>query len=327
MRQIAITLLAAAMLAQASIAAPSAPVAQPTTDNTFITLGTMGGPITSPDRSQPANVLLHGAKAYLIDAGDGAAQQLGKAGISLANLRAIFLSHLHFDHTGGVAAVLGLRYQTNGPGVLTVYGPPGTKALIDGIVASMQPASEAGYGLPGEPRVDPKDTVTVIEMVDGSKQSLDGFSVTAAQNSHYSFALGSSEDQRFKSLAFRFDLKDRAIVYTGDTGPSAAVERLAQGADLLVSEMIDVQATVAKIRRSRPDLPEAALQGIVKHITDHHLTPVQVGELASRAKVKRLVVTHLAPGTTSRADADRYIKDIGQHFKGPAVIANDLERF
>lgn len=241
MRQMAITLLAAAMLAWASIAAPSPPVAQPTTDDTFITLGTVGGPITSPERSQPANVLLHGGNAYLIDAGDGAAQQLGKAGISLANLRAIFLSHLHLDHTGGVAAVLGLRYQANGPGVLTVYGPPGTKALIDGIVASMQPASEAGYGLPGEPRV--------------------------------------------------------------------------------------VQATVKKIRRSRPDLPEAALQGIVKHITDHHLTPVQVGELASRAKVKRLVVTHLAPGTTSRADIDRYIKDIEQHFKGPAVVANDLERY
>lgn len=318
---------AAAMLAQASIASASLAVAQPTTNDTFITLGTMGGPITSPDRSQPANVLLHGGKAYLIDAGDGAAQQLGKAGVPLANLRAIFLSHLHFDHTGGVAAVLGLRYQTNAPGVLTIYGPPGTKALIDGIVASMQPASEAGFGLPGEPRVDPKDTVAVVEMVDGSTASLDRFSITAAQNSHYSFPPGSAEDRRFKSLAFRFELKDRVIVFTGDTGPSVSVERLAQGADLLVSEMIDVQATVEKIRRMRPDLPEAALQGIVKHITDHHLTPVQVGDLASRAKVKKVVVTHLAPGTTSPADIDRYIKDIERRFNGPAAIANDLDRY
>jgi ribonuclease BN (tRNA processing enzyme) len=295
--------------------------------DTFITLGTMGGPIPSAYRSQPANVLVRGANAYLIDAGDGAAQQLSKAGISLTNVKAIFLSHLHFDHTGGVAAVLGLRYQTNVPGAMTIYGPPGTRALIDGIVASMQPAAEAGYGLQGSTHVAPKDTVRVIEMTDGSKVTLAGFTVIAAQNSHYSFAPGSREDSRFKSLSFRFDLPDRSIVYTGDTGPSSSVERLARNADLLVSEMIDLEATVENIRRNNPSLPDGARADIVKHLTDHHLTPTQVGELASRADVRRLVITHVVPGKTSAADAERYLADVRKSFRGPVIVANDLDRF
>ena len=53
------------------------------------------------------------------------------------------------------------------------------------------------------------------------------------------FAPGSAEDRNYKSLSFRFDLPGRSIVYTGDTGPSAAVETLAKGADLLVSNFVE----------------------------------------------------------------------------------------
>lgn len=77
-----------------------------------------------------------------------------------------------------------------------------------------------------------------------------GFTVTAAQNTHYSFPAGSDMDVRFKSLSCRFDLPGRSIACTGDAGPSAAVEQLAKGANLLVSGMIDVEGTVRGVRRS-----------------------------------------------------------------------------
>ena len=295
--------------------------------STFITLGTMGGPLPHPQRSQPANALVIGRDLYLVDAGDGVVQQLAKAGLRLNAVKAVFLSHHHWDHTGGLGAVLGLRYQTNAPGVLTVYGPPGTKGLVDGIVASMQPGAEAGYGLPGAKRIDPATTVRVVELVGGSSVSLPGARLSVVDNSHYSWPAGSDEARRFRSLSFRFDLPNRSIVYTGDTGPSPAVEQLAKGADLLVSEMIDLPATLENVRRNSPDMPPPAFEGVRQHLSRHHLSPEQVGELAARAAVKRVVVTHLVPGSMSAADKARYLADIRKNFAGPVEIANDLARY
>ncbi len=306
---------------------PSVAVIINSSDTSFIALGTMGGPVSSPVRSQPANVLLHADKAYLVDTGDGAVQQLAKAGVQLSAVRAIFISHLHVDHIGGLEAVLGLRIQTLLPGVVTIYGPPGTQLLVDGIVAALQPSAQAAYGIPGRRWASPESTVKVIEMTDGSKVDVDGITVTAAQNTHYDFAPGSPDDQRFKSLSFRFDLPGRSIVYTGDTGPSEAVERLAKGADLLVSEMIDLEMTVATIHRVEPNMPKPQFEGMMKHLSTHHLSPLQVGELAARAGVKSVVVTHLAPGTTTQPDLDRYVREIQRNFHGPVTIANDLDRF
>jgi ribonuclease BN (tRNA processing enzyme) len=296
-------------------------------DGVWVTLGTMGGPVADGSRSQPANLLLHGDDAYLVDVGDGTVQQLANAKVALPRVKAVFLSHLHVDHTGGLAALLGLRNQTDVRGVLTVYGPPGTRELVAGIVASMQPAAAAGYGMPGKPWAAPQSTVTAIELADGADLSIAGIRVRAAQNTHYDFAPGSAADKRFKSFAYRFDTGTRAIVYTGDTGPSAAVEKLAAGADLLVSEMIDLETTLASIARAAPGMPEAARGQLSQHLSAHHLTPREVGLLAARARVKAVVVTHFAGGTPDAARTAGYRSAIGAAFAGPVTLAADLDRF
>lgn len=308
-------------LAQNAAPAPAAPASE------FITLGTLGGPVSNARRSQPANAILLGRDAYLIDAGDGAAQQLAKAGVRLGQLKAVFISHLHFDHTGGLGAVLGLRLQTRERGRLTIYGPRGTRALVDGLVASMVPASVAGYGLPGQGYDEPAGTVEVIEVEDSQSYPVGPMTVIARQNTHYDFPHGGEMDQRFQSMAFRFNLPDRSIVYTGDTGPSEAVEQLAQGADLLVSEMIDLDMTVAAVRRNAPDAQARQVLNAIEHLGRHHLSPEAVGQLAQRAGVGALVVTHLAGDSPSGRDMVRYMDGIRQFYQGPAVIADDLDRF
>jgi ribonuclease BN (tRNA processing enzyme) len=317
---------ASAAAGEGPVASGGAPASH-TNALSWITLGTMGGPIASPTRSQPANLLIRGDSAYLVDCGDGAVEQIAKTRIRLQQVRAIMLSHLHFDHTGGLAAVLGLRFQTNVAEKLTIYGPPGTKQLVDGLLSSMQPAVDAGYGLADAPTAKPAASVVVVEIGDGAKLNLGDIAVTARQNTHYSFAEGSDADRRFKSLAFRFDAPGRSIVYTGDTGPSAAVEELAKGTDLLVSEMIDVQRTIANVRRNTPNAQGDALSGIEEHLSRHHLSPEQVGQLAARSRVKAVVITHLVAPMASARDLLGYVARIETAFQGGVIVANDLDEF
>lgn len=307
---------------------PSGPaVAQAEGERAFVTLGTMGGPLASSTRSQPANALVLGKDVYLVDVGDGTAEQLAKANLQLRQVRAIFISHLHFDHTGGLAAVLGLRYQLGVYDKLRIYGPPGTRDLVRGLMASMEPAVQAGYGIEGEKIVPLSDTAEVFELNGGANVAVDSFSVRTAQNTHYSFPVGGEKDKRFKSLSFRFDLPGKSIVYTGDTGPSSDVEKLAADADIYVSEVIDLDATIANIHRSNPGFSGPALDGVIKHLSEHHVSPLQVGEMAKRAGVGRVVLTHIAPGTSNPEDIAKFKAAIAQNYKGEIAVANDLDRF
>lgn len=292
----------------------------------FVTLGTSGGPVPNPGRSQPANALLVGDDVILFDAGDGTVGRLAAAGLRLDQVRAVFLSHLHLDHTAGLAGTIGLRWMNNMPGPFRIYGPPGTQALVDGIVASMVPAREAGFGLAAglgshDVRVDVTEIATAAPI-----GLLPGVTVRAVENSHYSYEPGSDQARRSKSLSFRIDAPGRSMVYTGDTGPSDAVTALAQGADLLVSEVQDLPALEALIRRQAPNMPAPLLAQLLEHLRTHHLSPEDVGTIASTAGVGRVVLTHLGPGVSAEQAEGLFVPGVARAYRGPVVVARDLER-
>lgn len=319
--------LSAALLA---LAAPAtAQEAEPASDlaGAWITLGTAGGPVTNPGRSQPANLLRFAGKDYLVDVGDGTAGQISRVGVQTKMIDAILISHLHFDHTGGLAAILGLRFQTTGSDPLTIYGPPGTREMVDGLFASMVPGATANYGVAGAPPVDHRANIDIVELRGGETFDLDGITVTTASNTHYSFPPGSDLAQRFQSLSFRFDLPDRSIVYTGDTGPSSAVESLAMDADLLVAEMMDIPLTIDRMRMANRGMPVPVLQSMQTHLSEHHLSPTDVGELARTARVGAVVVTHFAGREANDPRHLDYLREIGEAYDGPFVIASDMDAF
>lgn len=297
-------------------------------ETSFVTLGTQGGPITSPHRGQPSNLLTVNGVNTLVDVGDGTAERLSRLRLPTARIDNILISHLHFDHMAGLQGMLGLRFQTNSPKPLQVYGPPGTADLVNGLLASMRPAMEAGYGVPGQRGYTAEELVAVHEVKDGDTFRIGDVAVTVARNTHYSFEAGSPQADRFQSLAFRFETPDKVIAFTGDTGPSPEVEKLARGADILVGEMIDVEFTLEQIRRIDPHLPAERAKGMKIHLAAHHLTPGDLGRMASNAGVGELVVTHLVPGAAMTAEhLKAYAEEIGRVYSGKVTFASDMDRF
>ena len=100
------------------------------------------------------------------------------------------------------------------------------------------------------------------------------------------------------NLGFRLTNRGRSLVYTGDCGPSEALIELARGADVLLAE-----ATYA-------DAVPPEIVGSLSSAGD-------VGGEAARARVGRLVLTHLMPAT----DEEAAIAAAARHFAGPIAVA------
>jgi ribonuclease BN (tRNA processing enzyme) len=151
--------------------------------------------------------------------------------------------------------------------------------------------------------------------------------VTAARNSHFDFHTGGA---RFGSYAYRFETADRVIVFTGDTGPSETVTRLASGADLLVSEVNSVDDRVTRMKQDGQwqAMSEAERAGIRRQASMGHLSPEEVGRMAAAAGVKAVVLTHLTqrpPPNTDRYEP--WVEEVRKHFAGPVFVARDLMAF
>ena len=87
--------------------------APPKAETRLITLGTVAGPPPRPHRAQFSNLLIVNGTLYVIDAGDGVARRIAKAGFNVRDVGIIFITHHHDDHTAGLgtlmsAAALGL---------------------------------------------------------------------------------------------------------------------------------------------------------------------------------------------------------------------------
>ncbi|MFZ5668847.1 MAG: MBL fold metallo-hydrolase [Pseudomonadota bacterium] len=299
-------------------AAPAAPAGV-----TFTTLGTNSGPISNPARAEAASLVRAGDTAILVDAGDGAVEQLAKAGLSIGDLNAVFLSHLHFDHTGGLFALVSLRFQAGYAQPLVIYGPPGTKATVEGLLAAMGPGTGAVRTMRPKGAGEPDSGLTVVELGDGAVLTVGSVKVVTAANSHYETL---PEDARPVSLSYRFEAPGRTMLFTGDTGPSEAVAALCRGADgkgvdLLVSEIMDPKLAIKHIRARRPDIPVFALPVVESHFRKEHLSPDQVGRLGSACGAKALVLTHIALLDDELAGA---MTAIGKRYSGPVTFARDL---
>lgn len=101
-----------------------------------VTLGTAGGPRwwsgeNAGKRSGIATAVLIGDRSYLVDAGHGVGRQLNLAGVRISSLRAVFITHLHSDHTVDLAslAIFGMFALSEDQHLIRIIGPGDRGAL------------------------------------------------------------------------------------------------------------------------------------------------------------------------------------------------------
>lgn len=294
--------------------------------SSVITLGTAGGPMQNPQRAQPAHVLMHGENPILIDCGEGAMGQLTRAGIQFRDVQSIFLTHHHFDHIGSLFACLGLNMMTQRRQPLKIYGPAGTKSIVEGLCAACDVPNQIGFGVPGQQLPHPRDFVEVTEIAPGDEITIDDLKMTCCENTHYRTEDKFGQEGHL-SLSLRFDLPDRSVVFTGDTGPCEALATLATGADLIIGEMMDLDITMERVKKMNPQMPDERIAMIKSHLSHHHINAEDLANLAKSAGAKEVVAVHFPPGIATPDTAQGYIDRVGAIFDGKFSIGQDLATY
>ena len=322
----------AAALIPLLFAAPGRPTQNPPPPITakgdeIVLLGTHGGPSLAKERSEPATLLIVDGRPYLIDCGIGTMRRLLDAGVQSEKIEAIFITHDHPDHTLGLADVMSNDFLTVYFGAADsqrpfhIYGPPPTAELVKAAFNYIRfpyglfAAENLGAGT----LASPFETHTIDH--DGQVFQHDNVRVTAAENTH--FQLMSAEYRaQMKSYAYRFDTPHGAIVFTGDTGPSKSVERLAKGADVLVSEVEDLGGAANAVAAGSSTRAAGSGSALAAHMQKEHLSTKDVGEMATEAQVKSVVLYHLIG-----QPVEKIIGGVKEYYSGPVFAGSDLERY
>lgn len=277
-------------------------------------------------------------------------------------VRALFVTHLHADHIMDLANLLLGSWPRH---VIDVYGPapaglpiptfppgsvrplvfpdtptPGMRDTLDQLLRAF--AYNINLRIADEGRSSVTDSVKVHEIGvrrDGFEPDIDldcvadGSGPASAAPAMEPIVIYPEDDHgvtvstilvqhapAFPAFGFRFDTPHGSVVFSGDTGPCDNVVRLAQGADVLVHELIDVELLARRLQH----LPN--YEAVRNHLAGSHSGPEQVGDVASRAGVGTLVLSHLVPADHGVTEG-KWEAQLRPHFAGEIVCGVDLDEF
>lgn len=274
----------------------------------LILLGTGGGPRPRKLRSAPAQVIVVNDTAYVIDCGDGVARQMVLAGVALAGLRHVFITHHHSDHNADYGNLILLAWTAGLRTPVDTWGPPPIEKMTRLFLEAN--AYDIQVRIADEGRVPLAPLVHVHEVRSGGPVMRDeNVSVTAALVHHPPVV---------PAFAYRFDAADRSIVISGDTTPSDNLIQLARGADVLVHEAMYPPAL------DRLVAGVANATDLKRSILSHHTSAEDAGRVAQAAQVKTLVLSHLVPAEDPLLSDRMWIDAASAHFRGRVILGKDL---
>ena len=274
----------------------------------LILLGTGGGPHPNKMRSQSSWVVLVNDVPYVVDCGEGVSRQLVFANVPLRSLRYIFITHHHSDHNLDYGNLIYNAWISGFKGRIDSYGPPPLEKMTK-LYFEMN-AYDINIRIPDEGRPPLAPMIFAHEFSkDGVVLQDESVKVTAALVNH---------PRVEPSFAYRFDTADRSIVFSGDTTPWDNLIKLAQGADVLVHEVLHKHSLTKLMARV------ANGERLIEHIVAVHTTHIDVGKVAKAAGVKTLVLTHFVPSDDSLLTDEIWIEGAKTHFNGKIIVGKDL---
>lgn len=297
-------LLAASLISLGVAARDPAPNRAPAPSRTRVIMLGTGNPAADPDRFGPATVIVVDGTAYLVDCGVGvmrrwaAAIRGGATGFHVSDLRRLFVTHLHSDHTLGYADLILSSWTLGGSErePIQVFGPEGIQSMTDHLLAAYAVDIRIRSGAGGDLAGAPPPNVTVHEIEAGVVYHDSLVTVTAFAVHHGTFR---------HAFGYRFQTPDKDIVISGDAAPPTAIPAQCRGCDILIHEGgFFHRDSVGEYRRS------------------FHTSMEDLTAIARASRPNLLVLYHQPPWADE--SGVRYIRS---HYDGRVVVAKDLDVF
>jgi len=275
------------------------------------TLGT-GGPRLDSTRGSACHVLEAAGRYLMFDVGRGAIHGVAAKGFPIAEIGPLFISHLHVDHIGELANFLITSHIEGRRTPLTIYGPPGTKGIVEALLGLVYDRDIA-FRTEGETEFGGFAGAEVIELCGGAVVEGEGWRARCEEVEHgHGLGFGPKLTGRWTCFAWRIEAEGKVFCFSGDAVKCDGLLRAAERADL------HLQCCY---------LPSSALATPqMRRLGDYTLACSDTaGKIADRAKAERLVLTHFRQ-TTPAALAE-IEADVRRDYRGPVELSNDLDEF
>ena len=277
------------------------------TDTKLVLLGT-GSPFADPTKSGPSLAIVVNNTSYIVDCGPGVvrraaeASKLGFPSLEAAQLKTLFITHLHSDHTIGLADIILTPAVLDRNAPIAIYGPVGIKKMTDDLMSAYK--EDISIRINGLEKGDAiAYQVYTNEIKEGQIYKDSNLTVTAFNVKH---------GQWDNAFGFVFQTKDKKIVISGDCTYSENLIKYAKDCDILVHEVYS----------------DAGLKKRTQRWQDYHSTfhtsTYQLAEIANQVKPKLLILNHqLTFGTSLQSLLD----EVKSKYKGVVVNGSDLDVF